>query len=154
MLAWKNWATVWELVNAKRPRSEWAAWGDEVRAAAKVFVLSWVRAVGARTKGVYLHMAMVHLGDFVSKYGDLNSYSTHGMEHAHKLRKQYGPLGTNFKPFQRGMTQLLHTLAVEHVARELDDTELEQDHAKDVATKRRYLAKKAAKYVAQDASEK
>jgi hypothetical protein len=47
------------------------------------------------------------------------------------------------------MSQVMHSISVEHVNRVLDDTEMELDHAKDVASKRRYALKKAAKYNAQ-----
>ena len=151
MLAWGNWAKVWELVNEKRPRPEWTAWGEEVRAASKTFVRSWVEAVGSRTKGVYLHMAVEHLPVYVAEYGNLSNYSTHGMEHSHKLRKQFGPLGTNCKPFQRGKSQVMHIISLEYIAQQLDDTEMERDHAKDVEAKRRYALKKAAKYINMDA---
>ena len=115
--AWSDWKILWDLVNEKRP-TEWEKWGEEVRVAARAFVKSWIAACGRTTKGVYLHILVAHLGDFIAKYGDLSVYSSQGMEHAHKLRKQFAPLGTNFKPYQRGLTHLDHILTLEFASQQ------------------------------------
>ena len=119
--AWKAWSDVWALVNAKRPRAEWVAWGGEVKTAAVKFVLAWVTAVGSRTKGLYLHQCVSHLPEFIAKYGDLNAYSSQGMEHDHKHRKQFAPLGANYKPFQRVKSLVVNRISLEHVDRKNKD---------------------------------
>jgi len=117
-----------------------------VQAAGVQFVSSWVAAVGAKTKGVYLHMLAAHLPDFIRRFGDLNRYSTQGMEHSHKQRKQYGPLGTNFKPNERGLSQVLHSLAVEHVIQSSSSTEMQREHLREKAIRALYIQKKAEKH--------
>ena len=113
-------------------QDDWSVWADEVEAAAALFLKSWVAAIGGNSKGVYLHVLMAHIPDLIRKYGDLNKYASHGLEHTHKLLKQFAPLGTNFKPGQRGRSQLDQLLAREQIAREecTDEVALEFEKQK------------------------
>ena len=128
--AWEQYALTWKLINTVQ--DDWSVWADEVEAAAALFLKSWVAAIGGNSKGVYLHVLMAHIPDLIRKYGDLNKYASHGLEHTHKLLKQFAPLGTNFKPGQRGRSQLDQLLAREQNAREecTDEVALEFEKQK------------------------
>ena len=127
--AWESYALVWKLINTVQ--ADWKVWGDEVEAASSKFLASWVAAIGGNSKGVYLHMLMAHIPDLIRNYGDLNKYASHGLEHTHKLLKQFAPLGTNFRPGQRGRSQLDQLLAREQIAREENIDEVAREFEKE-----------------------
>ena len=142
--AWERYSVVWKLINTVQV--DWTVWGDEVETAAKRFLESWVAAIGGNSKGVYLHVLMAHIPDLIRKYGDLNKYASHGLEHTHKLLKQFAPLGTNFKPGQRGRSQLDQLLAREQIAREEDTDEVAQEFEKERKARHARALRKVIKF--------
>jgi hypothetical protein len=144
MAAWGNWAATWALLNAKR--SDWEVWANECATAINTFISSWVKAVGGATKGVYLHILQSHVPHFIRTFGDLGPYSSQGMEHAHKRRKQYMPLGTNFKPGQRAVSSITQILSLEKVEREVQAPSFEAEFLAEKKERERRAIRKAAKH--------
>ncbi len=102
-------------IDGQPPEPVWAARGQEVKLAGKIFVDAHVAAFGA-SQGLYLHHCHVHVWQFVTIYGDLRLRQTQGLEHCHKIRKRNGCEGTNRKKGQR-LEQLMKIRVVsDHLA--------------------------------------
>ena len=141
--AWKLWEVCWALIKADKFDRE--AWAVEIENAGAEFITAWVAAVGGATKGVYLHMLQAHIPDLVRRFGNLSKYSSQGLEHTHKMQKRFAPLGTNFKPGQRGRSQLDQMLALEHVAQGVHEVVMQLEFAKDKKDRLARAKRKAKK---------
>ena len=90
LLCWTTYRPLWRLLNNDfvdvRDVQERKERGDQVQKLADVFLDAWVKAVGY-TQGLYLHMLHAHVADWVRDLGDLRPYASHGLEHAHSIRK-------------------------------------------------------------------
>jgi hypothetical protein len=117
--AWHSWDKTWKLLTKKmeypadptevQMRQVWAVRADEVFELSKIFVSSWVAAVGA-TQGLYLHILVKHIPGQIRENGDLNTRQTQGLEHCHHTRKEVGMHATNRKQGQRLKTMMAHSL--------------------------------------------
>lgn len=114
------------------PEPLWAARGQQVKIAGKVFVDAHVAAFGA-SQGLYLHHCHAHVWQFVTMFGDLRLRQTQGLEHCHKIRKRNGCEGTNRKKGQR-LEQLMKIRVV-------------SDHLASLHKSKAYLAAMHASYV-------
>ena len=137
------WDVCWALIKADKFDRE--AWAVEIENAGAEFITAWVAAVGGATKGVYLHMLQAHIPDLVRRFGNLSKYSSQGLEHTHKMQKRFAPLGTNFKPGERGRSQLDQMLALEHVAQGVHEAAMQLEFAKDKKDRLARAKRKAKK---------
>jgi hypothetical protein len=136
--AWNHWAVVWKLLNTDIDYGDFSKetirkvrldQADRVRDSAFEFRKHWVAAVGA-TQGLYMHIVCAHIPDEVARAGDLRPYQTQGLEHCHKKRKQVGFNGTNRKKGQRTGTMMTNILVLDHVSKELSETQYASEHTK------------------------
>ena len=114
---WHAWGVAWGLLNAPLDSTDVSSTlsttelreerAKDLERVLSVFVGFHIAAVGT-TEGLYLHMLHAHAPDQVRLFGDLRVRQTQGLEHAHKIRKQIGLLGTNRKQGQRLATMLCH----------------------------------------------
>lgn len=106
--AWDMWAgEVWPLINnldfeTKKLKA------NAVRKAAREFIPLFKQACAKTPKILYLHLLASHLPEQIETLTvDPYFYQTQGLEHRHKLRKQYHLCMTNHrKPGEKKVTQV------------------------------------------------
>jgi hypothetical protein len=106
VLAWSKWTEeVWPLINnldfeTKKLKA------DAVRQAAREFIPLFKAACAKTPKILYLHLLASHLPEQIETLTvDPYFYQTQGLEHRHKLRKQYHLCMTNHrKPGEKQIT--------------------------------------------------
>jgi hypothetical protein len=85
---WKLWEIVWELL---RSENETGETNDQRANLLQTSILAWAvqyRSVCGHSAGVYFHILVAHMPEFVRKYGCLSKYSAQGLEAGHYVRKQ------------------------------------------------------------------
>ena len=94
--AWENWAeVVWPLINNLGFESKQLK-AEAVRKAARDFIPLFKKACAKAPKILYLHLLVAHLPEQIEQLTvDPYYYQTQGLEHRHKLRKQYHLCMTN-----------------------------------------------------------
>lgn len=88
--AWENWTeVVWPLINNLGFESKQLK-AEAVRKAARDFIPLFKKACAKAPKILYLHLLVAHLPEQIEQLTvDPYYYQTQGLEHRHKLRKQY-----------------------------------------------------------------
>jgi hypothetical protein len=94
--AWRKWnEEVWPLINRLDFETKKLK-ADAVRKAAREFIPLFKKAVNKTPRILYLHLLVSHLPEQIEKLTvDPYFYQTQGLEHRHKMRKQYLFLMTN-----------------------------------------------------------